>query len=27
LRSAACVEQRLGLIEKNLRLGAQGDRR
>ena len=27
LRSAACVQQRLGLIEKNLRLGAQGDRR
>ena len=27
LRSAACVQQRIGLIEKNLRLGAQGDRR
>jgi 4-O-beta-D-mannosyl-D-glucose phosphorylase len=25
LRSAACVAQRIGLIEKNLRLGAQGD--
>jgi 4-O-beta-D-mannosyl-D-glucose phosphorylase len=27
LRSAACVQQRVGLIEKNLRLGVQGDRR
>jgi 4-O-beta-D-mannosyl-D-glucose phosphorylase len=27
LRSAACVQQRIGLIEKNLRLGVQGDRR
>jgi 4-O-beta-D-mannosyl-D-glucose phosphorylase len=27
LRSAACVQQRIALIEKNLRLGAQGDKR
>jgi 4-O-beta-D-mannosyl-D-glucose phosphorylase len=27
LRSAACVEQRIALIDKNLRLGAQGDQR
>jgi 4-O-beta-D-mannosyl-D-glucose phosphorylase len=27
LRSAACVQQRIALIERNLRLGAQGDKR
>jgi len=27
LRSAACVQQRIGLIDKNLRLGALGDKR
>jgi len=27
LRSAACVQQRMALIEKNLRLGVQGDKR
>jgi 4-O-beta-D-mannosyl-D-glucose phosphorylase len=27
LRSAACVQQRVGLIERNLRLGVQGDKR